>query len=176
MTDPAATEETIVTDRLILRAHRPDDIEAYGPLWAPPAEGRSFTPVLDDEGAWARLLRLVGHRTVLGFAPFVVAERATGAIVGEAGFAHFRRGLGDDFDGVPEAMWIVRPDRRGDGYGREAMAAAVGWFDRRFPGRRSVCMIEPSNAVSLRLAAGLGFSAYRQATRHGGEVSLHQRT
>ncbi|MDK9697546.1 MAG: GNAT family N-acetyltransferase [Siculibacillus sp.] len=166
----------IETERLILRAHRPEDIEAYAPLWAAPPEGRSFTPVLDGEAAWARLLRLVGHREVFGFAPFLVAERAGGRIVGEVGFAHFRRGIGPEFDEAPEAMWIVARRARGRGYGREATVAVAKWFDERFPGRRSVCMIDPANNVSLRLAGDIGFTAFGHTTRHGTELVLFERS
>ena len=54
--------------------------------------------MLDLEGAWARLLRLVGHRTVFGFAPWLAWERSSGRLVGEVGLARFHRGLGADFD------------------------------------------------------------------------------
>jgi RimJ/RimL family protein N-acetyltransferase len=168
--------ETIVTERLILRAHRPTDIDAYAPVWAPSPDGVSFTPVLDGEGAWARLLRLVGHRDVFGFAPFVVEEKATGRIVGEVGFARFRRGIGPHFDDAPEAMWLVAREARGQGYGGEAMAAAVAWFDARFPGERAVCMIDPTNTVSLGLAERLGFTTFDRTTRHGLELVLFERT
>ncbi len=169
------SDAAIVTDRLILRTHRPTDLDAYAPLWTATPTGISFTPVLDREGAWARLLRLVGHRVVFGFAPFVVVEKATGYIVGEVGFARFRRGIGPEFDDVPEAMWIVAREMRGKGYGGEAMAAAVGRFDTRFPGGRSVCMIDPANTVSLRLAERLGFGAFGRTTRHGVDLMLFER-
>lgn len=170
------TGETIVTERLILRAHRAADIDAYTPLWAPPPDGVSFTPILDAEGAWARLLRLVGHRRVFGFAPFLVEEKATGRIVGEVGFARFHRGIGAHFDEAPEAMWIIAGEARGKGYGGEAMAAAVAWFDGRFPAARGVCMIDPANTVSLGLAGRLGFRPFGRTTRQGLELVLFERT
>ncbi len=164
----------IETERLILRPHRAEDIAAYAALWAPPAEGIAYTPVLDEEGAWARLLRLIGHRAVFGSAPFLVTEKAGGRIVGEVGFAHFRRGMGSDFDGSAEAMWILAADRRGSGYAREAMAAAVGDFDGR-GGGRGVCMIDPTNAASLALAARFGFVEFDRRVRGGHDVVLFER-
>lgn len=171
---PDPTE--IATERLILRAHRAEDGDGYRALWTPPAAGPAFTPVLDAEGAWARLLRLVGHRAVYGFAPWLVTARASGRIVGEVGFARFRRGLGADFDADPEAMWILAEDCRGTGFAREALDAAIGALDRRFPGGRSVCMIDPRNAASQRLAETVGFRPFRQAMRGDHEVGLFERT
>ena len=167
--------ETIVTERLILGPHRAADLDGYAPLWVLPPEGRSFTSVLDREGAWARLLRLVGHRQVFGYAPFLVRDRASGEIIGEVGFARFERGLGADFDTAAEAMWILAPQARHGGIGTEAMTAAAAAFDARFPGARSVCMIDPINTVSLRLAARLGFTAYRGVMRRGMELDLFER-
>lgn len=165
----------VATERLILRPHRPDDLDGYARLWAPPAEGPAYTPVLDREGAWARLLRLIGHRQVYGFAPLLVVAKDTGQIVGEAGFARFERGMGPAFDAAPEAMWILAADRRGEGLAREAMAAAAADFDRRGIARRSVCMIDPTNAPSLALAARLGFRRFGTAERHGVAVTLFER-
>lgn len=170
------TDATIETERLILRGHDPADLADYARLWrAPPEPSPPTTPVLDEEGAWARLLRFVGHRALFGFAPFVVVERASGRVVGEVGFAHLHRAMGDDFDGDPEAMWILVDDRRGRGYGGEAAAAATAAFDARFPGRRSVCMIDLPNTASLRLAEGLGFTPWRRGERHGRAVVLLER-
>lgn len=170
MTNAGAIE----TERLILRPHRAEDIAGYLGLWLPPTDGPAYTPVLDEEGAWARLLRLIGHRTVFGSGPFLVTEKAGGAIVGEVGFAHFRRGMGADFDGAAEAMWILTADRRGRGHAREAMTAAVVDFDAR-GGGRSVCMIEPTNAPSLALATRLGWRPFRRGLHHGTEVVLFER-
>ena len=171
--DPEA--EVLVTERLVLRAHRPDDVAAYALLWRAPPDGVAFVPVLDEEGAWARLLRLVGHRRVFGFSPLLVTHRASGAVVGEVGFARFRRGIGPDFDVAPEAMWIVGRDRRGHGIAGEAMSAAAAAFDARFPGIRTVCMIDPANAPSMRLAARLGFTRFGRTRRGTSELDLFER-
>lgn len=171
----AADEERIDTDRLILRTHRAEDIDAYLPLWTALPGERVFTPVLDAEGTWARLLRLVGHRRVFGWAPFLVEERDTGRIVGEVGFARFRRSVGHRFDEAPEAMWILAREVRGLGYGREATTAAFAWFDRRLPATRCVAMIDPANAASLRLAEIHGFTAYDRIDRNGTDLVLFER-
>jgi RimJ/RimL family protein N-acetyltransferase len=172
---PTAAAETIETPRLLLRAHRTEDAEGYAALWRPPADGPVHTPVLDAEGSWARLLRLIGHRAVFGFAPFLVVERETGGIVGEAGHARFRRGLGPSFDGSPEAMWILLPERRGRGLAEEAMRAAIDDLVRRIGVTRSVAMIDPTNAASLALAGRLGFHHFGEGDHHGTRMRLFER-
>ena len=54
------------------------------------------------------------------------------------------RGLGEDFDGVPEAGWVLTTDVHGQGLGREAVAAAHGWFDAQPFGGQSVAMMPGS--------------------------------
>lgn len=155
----------IETGRLVLREHRIADFRAYIALWtqrlADPRGGYRFPP-LSDEEVWARLLRWIGHRKAFGYAPFLVFERSSGRLAGEVGFGHFQRGNGDDFDGSPEAMWTLHPDFHGNGLAGEAALAAVRWADENIPAARHVCMIEPDNEASLRVAARVGFREFRR--------------
>ena len=153
----------IDTDRLTLREHRIDDFESYIPLWtqrlAGPDGGYRFPP-LRDEDVWSRLLRWIGHRHVFGFAPFLVFDRLSGKFVGEVGIGHFHRGNGPAFDGMPEVMWTLHPDFHGKGLAGEAAAASLSWFDDHHPSPRIVCMIEPDNLASLKLAERFGFREF----------------
>ena len=158
------------TDRLVLREHRIDDFAAYVPLWTqrlPGPDGGYRFPPLRDEEVWARLLRWIGHRHVFGFAPFLVFERATGKFCGEVGFGHWHRDNGPDFDSAPETMWTMHPDFHGKGLAGEAAEAAIHWFDVHFAAARQVCMIEPDNVPSLKLAGRFGFKEFRRAEYHG---------
>lgn len=124
----------------------------------------------------ARLLRNAGSWTLYGYGTFMVRERGAGRIVGNCGVFHSWRGLGADFDDQPEAGWIIAEDRAGRGYAREAMEAALGWFDREHGLSRTVCMIECANAPSIRLAGHLGFGPLRDALFGGAPVLLFERT
>jgi len=85
-----------------------------------------------------------------------------------------RRGAG--FDDMPEAGWVLRADRTGRGLAREAMTAALAWFDRQHGAQRIVCMVSPDNAPSLALADRLGFAPMREAQLPDGHaVRLYQR-
>ena len=168
----------IETKRLLLRPHRIEDFEKYVPLWTSVAPIERSIPglvLLRTEDIWARLLRLIGHWTVFGFGPFVVVDRPSGDIVGEVGFAHFRRGNGPDFDNAPEAMWRIHSDHRGKGIAAEAVEQAVGWFDGRQAVIRTVCMIAPTNTGSLSIAAAQGFRQFSEVVYRDNTMLLFER-
>lgn len=168
----------ITTERLVLRPHALDDFDAYAPMWLTQSMSgdiKSPLPVLNEEQVFARLLRWIGHWQSFGFGPFVAVDRETGAICGEVGFGYFRRGHGDQFDTVPEAMWKIANDFQGRGYAREAKQAALSWMDGRAEGVRLVCMIDPINTPSIALAQKLGFVEFGRNDYHGVELALFHR-
>ena len=94
----------IETQRLRLRGHRLDDFEACAVLWGDPIVTRFIggKPSTREE-SWARLLRNVGHWSLLGFGYWVVEDRATGQFAGEIGFSDFRRDITPSLEGIPES-------------------------------------------------------------------------
>lgn len=164
------------TERLRLRGHRLDDFDACLALASDPVAVRFiFQKPLTPEEVWARLLRSAGHWALLDHGLFAVEERATGRMIGEVGLADFRRGLGSDFDGVPECAWLMSGDVHGKGYATEAVRAAIGWMEARFAPARTVCIIDPDNAASLGVAAKLDYKAYGEAEYKGRPVIKLQR-
>ena len=124
---------TITTPRLILRAHTPADFDACCALWADPGVTRfiSGRASTPDE-TWRRILAYVGHWQLLGYGYFLVTSRETG--------------------------WAMLPQYQGRGLAREALTAVLAWADQTMP--RTVCMIHPDNAPSLKLAQKLGYTEY----------------
>ncbi len=177
--DPRRTDlerPIIDTDRLSLRPHTVDDVEAVFKLSCDPAVLQFIRGLpTTREDAWHRLLRYAGHWSLLGFGMFAVFERQSGMFVGEVGLADFRRGLGPHFDGAPEAAWLFAGGSHGKGYALEAMTAMLGWFDRHRTGTRSVCIIDPSNTPSIRLATRLGFERYGRGCYREAEVDWYER-
>jgi RimJ/RimL family protein N-acetyltransferase len=168
----------IDTEHLVLRPLNLHDLQAYAPLWQEKLghDGLpSRLPVLSEEEVWGRILRWIGHWSVYGWGPFVAVDRASGEICGEIGFGHFRRGHGPTFDSVPEGMWKISIEHRGKGYASEAMEAATGWFDKTVKAERTVCMIDPTNAISRKLAGRLGFREYANAGYKGNPLILFER-
>jgi RimJ/RimL family protein N-acetyltransferase len=171
----------IDTKRLLLRPHLHSDFPGYAALWAgaPAGAGKParHSPLrdLNEEEAWARLLRFIGHWAAFGYGPFVAIERRTSAVVAEAGLAQFRRGVDPAFDGAPEAMWKVDDRHQGSGIATESMLATLRWFDAERPEQRTVWMIHDTNAASRRVADRLGFALFGRAVHRGSSVLLFER-
>ncbi|PMS17823.1 GNAT family N-acetyltransferase [Trinickia dabaoshanensis] len=170
------SDREIDTERLMLRLPSREHFERSVAMWSD-AEvtrfigGRSFT----REETWARLLRYVGHWQMLDYGYWVVLERETGSYIGEVGFADYHRDLGPTSSGAPEAGWALVPRVHGKGYATEAVRAATRWADRRWPNGRTICMIDPQNALSLRVAEKCGYAPVRRATYRGVESTICER-
>ena len=118
---------------------------------------------MSREDCWNRLLRFAGHWSLLGYGLLLVEEMQTGRVVGEVGLADFHRGLGDDFDPFPEFAWMMASEVHGRGYATEAARAVLDWMEAGFAPGRTVCIIDPENAPSLRVAEKLGFEVFGKA-------------
>ena len=155
---------TLTTPRLILRPHRLDDFEACRSLHTDREAVRMiYQKPPTREESWHRMLRFVGHWALLGYGLLLVEERATGRAVGEVGLGDFHRGLGDDFDPFPEFAWMISSDVHGRGYATEAAQAMLDWMEAAFAPSRTVCIIDPENGPSLRVAEKLGFHPFGHA-------------
>jgi len=164
----SANPPTIVTERLRLRGHRVDDLPQCAAMWAEEGVTRFIGgKPLTEEETWLRMLRHVGHWSLLGFGYWVVEEKANGRFLGEAGLAEFRREIEPSIVGTPEAGWVFASASHGKGYASEAMRAILQWGHTRFGDDRTVCLIDTENTASLRLAARLGFNEEVRTTFRG---------
>jgi RimJ/RimL family protein N-acetyltransferase len=165
------------TERLILRGHTAAELDDAVALWSDPEVVRFIggRPSTREE-VWARLLRYVGHWTLSGYGFWQIRERATGRFVGEAGLADFQRDLAWSFDGAPEAGWVLAPWSHGKGYATEAMTAVLAWADAAPLGARTVCLINPDNAASLRVAAKCGYHTCVRTNYKSSDVLVLERT
>ena len=165
------------TVRLRLRGHRPADYVAFVAMWQEPAFYRFLSPgPLPAEDVWNKLLRNVGHWTLLGYGFWAVEEKATGRFIGNVGFGNFQRALEPPIGEAPEMGWVLAPDTHGRGYASEAVAAALSWARVRFGPERMVCLIHPENSGSRRVAAKFGFREYARTTYKGQPGLLLERT
>ena len=136
---------------------------------------RFFAATQNREENWTRILRYAGHWALLGWGLFAIEEKASGRFAGEVGLADFRRGLGADFDGCPEAAWMLDRWAEGQGFATEAIRAATRWHEAAFGATRQVCIVAPDNAPSLRVAEKLGFRRFDERLYQDRTVILHER-
>ncbi len=149
----------LTTERLILDSHRRDDFEPFAAMWADPAVlapmGR---PPLAPNESWMRLLQYRGLWPLLGYGYWAIREKATGRFVGDLGFADFHREIEPSIAGMPEGGWALAAWAHGKGLASEALKAALGWIDAQPGFDKTVCLIDPGNAASIRLAERHGYA------------------
>jgi RimJ/RimL family protein N-acetyltransferase len=164
------------TPRLTLRPVRIEDFDEIAALWA---DERFTRPIagrgpLTTEEVWFRLLRDLGHWSALGRGNWSIRMRDGGAYVGSVGVLDYCRACVPPLD-APELGWGVAPAFQGQGLAREALDAALDWCDRVLKVPRTVCMIDPPNAPSLKLAERTGYRPYAEATYQDKAVILLER-
>lgn len=166
---------TINTARVTLRAMRPGEFDRYAEIWAMPEVAHYIGGApRDRDTSWKAFLGIAGHWQIMGFGNWGIEEHATKRLVGQVGFFYGARGLGEDFDSVPEAGWVLAPEAQGRGLGLEATQAAHEWFDRVVTGPL-VCMIDLENEASARIAEKLGYENTRVADSEDGPIQLKLR-
>jgi RimJ/RimL family protein N-acetyltransferase len=166
------------TERLVLTVPGRDDYLVLRDLVADPDVHRFLGPRPDDPTTdmFSRALRAAGSWQLYGYGLFLAWERTSRDFVGQIGVFHSMRGFGKGLDDVPEAGWILAKKHWGKGYAREAMNAALTWFDAACAAPRIACMIERDNSASHALAARLGFARYDEhALDDGAVVDLLER-
>jgi len=151
----------IETARLRLRGYVAEDLAACAALWGDPEVTRYIMgKPLTGEEVWSRLLRHAGHWQWLGFGYWAVEEKSSGTFIGELGFVDYKRATEPAFIGVPELGYSLVARVHGNGYATEGLQAAVAWGDEHFKKSRTVCIVNPENGASLRVAEKCGYREY----------------
>ena len=163
----------IETERLRLRPHQAADLPDCVIMWSDPDVVRyTIGSPSPPPRTWMRLLGHRGHWSMLGFGYWAVEEKASGRYIGELGFGYFQRGLDASVDNVPELGWALVPSAQGKGYATEALRAAIAWGDAHFESDRTVCIIDPGNDRSSRVAEKLAFREYLRVTNSEGAAKI----
>ena len=173
---PSADARAIDTPRLSLRVHGREDFAECAAMWGDPEVTRFIggRPSTREE-AWTKVLRYAGLWSLLGFGYWVVRERSSGRFVGEVGFADFQRDIDPPLGGAAEGGWVLAPWAHGRGFATEAVRAAAEWYARSFGATRTVCIIDPDNAASIRVAQKCGYVEIARATYKGGPAVVFER-
>jgi RimJ/RimL family protein N-acetyltransferase len=150
------------TERLLLRAYRPEDFDAFAEHTAD-AESMVHLSVKDRQTAWRIFGSHAGLWLLHGAGWWAVELRETGQVVGTVG-AFFREQSSD-----MEIGWNTYRAFWGKGIAGEAAAAMV---DHAFTVRREPsvhALISEGNTSSIRVAERLGL-AYKEETSLYGKV------
>ncbi|MEW6055497.1 MAG: GNAT family N-acetyltransferase [Bdellovibrionota bacterium] len=163
---------SLETERLVLRSHEKKDYEACTVMWSDPVVTRYIggKPSTAQQ-TWLRLLNYIGHWALMGFGYWAVEEKLSGRFIGEVGFADFKRNLDPSVEGLPEIGWALVSQSHGKGYAVEALQAIVAWGDAYFKQTKTICIINPENAASIRLAKKLGYQELKR-TSYAGEPTI----
>ena len=169
------TLPVIITDRLVLCPHETRHFEPSAAMWGSPSVTQHIggTPRSRQE-AWFTICRNRGMWDLLGYSSWASEDRETGAFIGEGGFADFMRGMTPDLSEWPEAGWVFAEVAWGKGYASEAVGAMHDWLDENRPGQ-SVCIIDPDNAGSQRVADKCGYEFWQQAEYKDAIVNVYRR-
>jgi [ribosomal protein S5]-alanine N-acetyltransferase len=145
--------ERIVTERLVLRRAREEDLEAMHAVLSDPIATRywSTPPHTDVEQTREWLAAMI--EAVPGVREDFVVE-LEGRVIGKAGCFQ-----------LPEIGYILHPAHWGRGYATEALRAVIPYVFAHHPIPALRADIDPRNAASIRLLTKLGFTLSGRATR-----------
>ena len=167
----------IETERLRLRAHTYDDFAPCAAMWADPAVTRFIggTPSTQQQ-TWSRLLAYAGLWSLLDFGYWAIADRESDRYLGDIGFADFNRDIDASMRGVPELGYTLASHVHERGYASEAIRAVLAWGDEHLKSRRTVCLIDPQNAASRRVAERVGYAVFQEGSFGGKPALFLERT
>ena len=143
-------------------------------MWADPVVVRYVGNVpVTREQAWQKALRTIGFWSAFGFGMFTIRDHE-GRFVGEVGVWESKRDTDPPYEGL-EAGWVLALWAHGQGLASEALSAALAWFDQTHGPRDIMCMIDPPNVPSRKVAAKHGFVETSRPRYHDQEVIVFTR-
>ena len=153
----------LLTDRLRLRAYRPEDVEDFAPMFADPEHMHWYPAPFSREESQTWIDRQLVHYREVGFGLWAVEDRWTGEVVGTVGPVPLL------VEGVSEVElgWHVRPGRKGTGIAPEAGTAARDWAFANLDIDHLISLVRPENRSSARVAEKLGMHVDREVDYKG---------
>ena len=164
------------TARLTLRPFRASDVDAQAAMMGDARVMRYLGghPLAREE-SWRKLLCGAGLWSLFGYGYWAVERREDGRLLGQVGFADFRRDMAPSVETIPEMGWLFAADTGGQGYASEAALAGLAWIDRHLAPPEVVAIIDAGNAASIRVAEKGGFDISEHATYRGEPILLFRR-
>jgi ribosomal-protein-alanine N-acetyltransferase len=149
----------IETPRLIMRPFEASDAEeAFA--WFGDPQVMKYVPTGPDlsiERTQARLAGYLAHQAANGFSKWVVIDRTSGRLIGDAGLLRLDPQAVQGRQGWIDLGFRFLPHFWGKGLATEAAQAWVDAAFARFRLSRLVAIVHPDNAASLRVVQKVGF-------------------
>ena len=141
---------TLETERLIMRAWRESDLDAYAAMMGHEDIGRFLGGPLSRPDAWRSLAGMLGHWVLRGYGLWAVDRKSDGALVGRVGLINP--------EGWPalEVGWTLARPYWGQGYATEAARAALRHAFAITDLAQMISLIHPENRASQKVAERLG--------------------
>ena len=160
------------SERLTIRLFVPDDdADAMLGVYGDPDVMR-FIPggALSGLDAVRSLLaRYAGETKRLGFSSLAVVERASGRLIGDAGFGIFEP------TGDIELGYTLARDAWGQGYATEAARTCLAAGIAHLEAPRIVAVVDEENVASARVAERIGMTRMETIEAHGRPHVLYAR-
>lgn len=159
----------VETERLVLRAFRHDDLDAFAPMCADVEVMRHIGDgsTSDRNGAWRQMAGFNGHWSLRGVGMWALERKRDGALLGRIGLIH------PPYWPSLELGWLLGRTAWGHGYAREGARAALDWARRSLPPQRLVSFIRPGNERSVRVAEALGARLEGEQALLGAPVQVY---
>ena len=162
------------TDRLILRRQTPDDLDALWALYTDPDVVRFIpdAPRSREEAREELEWHMNGHprRPELGL--WATIHNQTGAFIGRCGLLPWTI---DGQDEV-EVAYLLAKTHWGQGLASEAAQAILTYGFEQLGLSRLICMIEPDNLASIRVAERIGMTFEKEAADDKGPFQLYSQS
>jgi ribosomal-protein-alanine N-acetyltransferase len=170
-------DQTIETERLLLRRITRDDLPFYARIHADPDVARYLAHgnprSYEETTAW--LDAVLGSYRALELGQIAITRKSDGALVGRSGVSHLETERSAQPDGkrfgwyfpatAPEGADVVSQAELGytlersawgNGYAREAVSGVWNYLRASRPDLLVVSLIHPENTRSIRLATSFG--------------------
>jgi len=138
------------TERLILRAFRQEDLDAWASFSADPEVMRFLDGPVARSDAWRSMSATLGHWVLRGYGMWAVERKSDGVLIGRVGLIN-----PEGWPGL-EVGWTLGRPFWGRGYATEAAAATMRYGFLTQPVDRLISNIDPGNIASQAVAMRLG--------------------
>lgn len=159
----------IESPRLILRAIKNSDWRALHEYYSDPECVRfTFCEALSEGESWRAVASMAGHWLLHGYGPYVLEEKATGAVIGVAGLWY-----PNDWP-EPEIKWALARQYWGKGFASEAVRAIQRMAHEYLSNVSLISFIHGENTRSINLALAVGAKLEKEVGFQGNQWHIYR--